>query len=575
MRNGIFKTSNDDRLRRSSLDGYNVIDRRAPSDRPKATLYLVEPRNKPDAIIRPLEYNFTPGFIDEIVDNVRSARNASIGSGGIGTQEERAFLRGMRDSQEAILPSNNAYRFGRKTINDLYRIILVVENAPIAARSKYSPAGKNRVSYTGICKDDPISRSGHLNLECAVEFVNMSHVDIMETADSSGYRGLGKPRLNLDIIPRMTLDYDSNSTTDRDNLLAPEFILDSIINTEDDGANAELYRTTVMRPDVTTLSQSPQAKVVRSSHNAPRAQLNRITTGLVKAILDSDNDRNFRSVTDREFSEIALPRDAFLYRSRFRSALGGSIAQRVAGPEYYKTITLAKLTDLYPEIENNAKVLSVDDADYSLLDEEITNPLTLMSSHIKASVPGILADHGLDSVTFRYATSDPTAQRFRVATDDDYVLDVHKADPFVEESNRDTRDRVEQAILFIREQVFADVEHIVGEIEVFIDYRSGEDTLVQLQLREHTDVINYDVAVQHGDLGGMASTLVGGPDEYDHASETISSLLDIIDSEAGNRFNDRRRLDDNLISSGPDGHRDDRHPPRRHVPANEILSSWE
>ena len=560
MRNGIFKT-NDDRLRRYSTAGFDQIDHRASSTRPKATLYLIEPRYKPDAIVRPLEYNFTPNFIDEIIDNVRSARNANVGSGGIGTQEERAFLRGMSGSQDAIMPSNNAYRFGRRTINDLYRIILVIENAPVNSRSRYAPAGKNKVTYTGICKDDPISRGGHLNLECAVEFVNMSHTDIVETADSGGYYGLGRPRLNLDIMPRLTLDYDSNDSTDRDSLIAPEFILDSIVNTDDDGAS-ELYRSTVMRPDVTTLSQAPQAKVIHSSHNAPRQQLNRITTGLVKAILDSDNDRNIRTVTDRTLSEVALPHDAFLYRSRFRSALGGAVAQRIAGPEYYKTVSMAKLTDLYPEIEHNVKVLAVDDADYPLLDEEITNPITIMSSYIKSSVPGILADHGIDSITFRYATSDPNTQRYRTTSRDDYVLDVQKADPFVEEPRDETRKRVEQAILFIREQVFEDVEHVAGEIEVLVDYKSGEDTLVQLQLREYTDKINYDVAVHHGDLGGMASTLLGGPDEYNAASKTISSLLEVIDAEAGNRYNRDVRLDDHRVPS--------------HKPlSDDLLASWD
>lgn len=488
----------------------------------EATLYLFSPIQKPDAIVRPHDYNFNPDFIGEIVQSSKDMASSAHNGTGFGQFRPNVYVGGMNmEANQAIMPSANAYRFGRRDVNSYYRFMLILTNAPLNSRSRFSQPNLNKIIYTGWCLDEPVSYGGHLNPQCTLVFTHFTHMDVNERVTPAGTNTLVAPRCDCDIIQPLTADIDSNSTSDRDYLLAPEHILDCLQVAED--RDMDGY-TSALAPEQATVSRLPQAKTQLAIYNAPCSQLNRIVQGLTKSLLERDGEAKFSSYAgDNNF----FVRDNLMSKRRFRENLGGNLSTRVVGPEYQKRVSLGKLMTLYPGIEQSVKLFQIATPQYDLINEEQTDMLSIMSSYLKVAIPPILADHGIASMSFRYTTYNEHQLYFAEHMREP-VWDITHAAPFIDEPNDVTVKRVQQAQSLIRNMVFSVVESIAGCIDVLVIYQNVNDTIIQLQLKDHTDLINYGYVLNHGDLGGFASPLIGGPSEFDGGNNMISSVLDTL-----------------------------------------------
>ena len=501
-------------------------------EKASATIYFVKPMYKPDAIIRPLDYNFNVEFIDDLVDNVNSIRKDFVkNKTGFGFNPDKFGLRLSQSTKESIMPSSMTYRYGRRGINDLYRFVLVLRNCPSTSRMRlHNP--KNQVIYTGWCLDEPISRTGHFNLDCELVFTHLTHTEIVERIDHGGYQRDISTCADCDILDKRTSEIDSNRESDRDFLIGPDHILESI-----QGSNSEEYDEyeSITNPTIASLSRQSRAKTTRSIFNSPHRQINRLFTGLSKAMIHKYTD-TYHGVDDYPGSPRSYLsfNDSFANRRMLTEAMNEEMASKISGPQYYKQqLTLRSLLSVYPNLEDYAQILDVEGGAYdNILNEENSDIFSIISSYFKTAIPPVMSDYGLAYIAFRYATSDPR-QRFISRRDRDCELDVLGADPFLDEPKEDTEEKANRAIQYLRDHVFSVAEEMAGELELFCEYSSGNDTIIHLQLREQTDVINNDIVIHHGDLGGLSSPQVGSMDQFENGNRLITSVLNILDDETG------------------------------------------
>jgi len=527
---GLFRGGNRS-LRDLSLFGQDTsparvndsIFNKTHSSQPSVMLYIFSPCTREDPIIRPHSYNLDPetmNTIQETVSNVRQDTLRSIS----GVARDKFYLQNDPNIDQALMPGNMSFRFGRNYLNDLPSFVLMVNNASIQSRVAVNGNLKNSIIYTGYFLDEPISRrGGYLNPECEMVFTHMTQIDVDEVAANTGYNAIARPRLDVDILSPRILDLDSTHDDERKYLLSPVEVVGAIA---DDTSPDRPYD--VVDQEIATLERKDFAATEISVYNSPRQQMNRVLSSLAKTVVEFDAD------TSNPMSGLgrapSLFSDRFGIKKTFQNFLGGTYSDRLIGPDYRKVITVGQLSRMYPSVEDNLTYIQLpDDMTMSVIDEENTDLLTIMSCFLKHSVPSVFADHGISQIAFRYATSDPR-DNFITRRDREPIWDIIECQPFMAEPIEHTRERVEMMFRHLREYVFSVVENICDDIEVLIQHRSCADTVIQLQLRDHTEEINDGFSVLQGSLGGIVSPNLGGSDNFENHNSTLTSMLDLVDA---------------------------------------------
>ncbi len=401
----------------------------------------------------------------------------------------------------------------------------MINNAASSSRSYNYQAPRNKVTYTGIFLDEPISNGGHLNPECEMIFTHITHIDVKQSADRSGFNEDTRTLYDCDVLSPFTADLDSNRSSERDFLLGPDHILDSLQSASPEEDSYE----NVLDSRLVNLSRLPQAKAQMSRYNSPQTQLKRIIHAVTKSSLLKTRDK-FMDPDYGSNSFLDLS-DPFVDRRNFRTHLEGVPATRTVGPTWYKMIRMSNLLSICPRLEDYTTVLQgMDNNHYDIIDEETPNLLSICSSIIKTSIPSIFADHAISDCTFRYATSDPT-QRYIAVADRNPIWDVKHCMTYMPEPMEHVKSRLDLALSHLRDTVFKMVEEMAGDIDVLVEYSANEDTIVQLQLRDQTDVVNHDFVVHDGELGGLISPLIGSAADMESGEEAINGMLDVITND--------------------------------------------
>lgn len=492
------------------------------SDRSSVKIHLFTPVVREDPIIRPMQYQIGPDVMDAIQGTVMSARHDGAAS-ITGTVRDRFHLRGDRSIDMALMPGHS-HRFGRRYINEYWYVVLTVDNAQVQSRSMRSSKLKNQVIYTGYALGEPISRRGRLNEDCEIVFTHMTQMEVDEFASRDGYNAIVRPKLDIDIINPTLLDLDSTGDDDRKYLLGPDHVVDSMVSDYDADRPFD-----VTDQEIATLDHRDRGITEISVYNSPRQQLNRVITSLAKTVVEQDlNSSRSRLSSDNRPSIFS---DKFGIKNTFKNFLGGNFSDRLVGPDYrQKQVSIGKLISLYPNLEDNAQVIELPpDLSIDSIDEEGSDLLAIMSNYLKCACPPVFADHGISDITLRYATSDPR-DNFRTKRDRESLWDIIDVKTYLEEPFEHTRDRVQLCKDHLQDFVFSVVENICDDIEVLVRHSAGNDTLIQLQLRDHTEEINDGFAIAQNSLGGIISPQLGDSDTFQNHNDTLLSMIDIVDA---------------------------------------------
>lgn len=512
-----------------------------------ARLIFITPIIKPDCIIRPLDYSVSGEFLDDLAESMANANyNSKIT--GFGLQRGVNFLDTVRNANSALMPSSTTYTFGRYEINNLYRFCLIVHNCPTWYRTA-AINRKNKLIYTGWCLDEPISRSGNLNYNCELIFTHVTHIDMHEAVTPGGYESGQKVVLDGDIMnPRTSEMNSSQDGSELDIIVSPDKVISNELQHSD--SPTEDY-TSVMTDNDYALSRNGNPYLAHSRYNSPNHQLTRIINSVAKTAIDNrmpsygNYDGGMQTYGYDYAVDIHPPMadnfttvhsDYTIKRQLLRN-LDGMASLNVHGPKVYKRdpITLLTIKQLYPDISENTEVFRVHASDYDvdLGSEEATSLYSIASYFIKTSIAPAISEFGLASLCFFYATSD-ASRSYLPKLDREPVVEVKEADPYISESTEDTLKKVHYCLEYIKTTIFKPIESMVGDIEVFVIAKSSDDTIIQLQLRDCTDEVNYSVCVQPGDLGGLVSPQIGTLDEYIKGSAFVNSIANFVANVGGN-----------------------------------------
>lgn len=496
-----------------------------------AKLYIISPYKRDAAIIRPYRWNNTATLSDDIFNLMKERKNEYVSSIG-GFIKKGFFLDRSGASHQAIVPGEEWYEYKSPVLEDHgWRFILIVNNLDVVG-PRYQVPSQNRIIYTGFCIGEApvIKRYGKVipNEDAVFYITHQTGLSVDEKIDRNGTYTLANKDSDIDYISNDLLAMNvSDPDGVREYFLDPGVILDSTVYVCD-GPNG-IIETADSSIFASLRSRDNALFKEDAIMNSPKHQANKVMSSLFKTISENDNARILGGNRDNGFI-LGVDDDHSLSALLTNNLKGGRppVIKGLDVNEPY--VSFRDIINRFPNIVHNIDIFELEngvDDDYGFSElEKAPNLFSVVNSLVKSSAPPIINDCGISDLTFRWASSAvPDYGTIRLNREPE--LEVHRYATTIPESMEVSDARLKECISQLEKYVFAVVYEMVGEFEVYLNYSAGQKTVVQLQLRDLTDVINRDYVVAQNDLGGIISPMIGTKQDYDAHVYTLESLVQL------------------------------------------------
>lgn len=513
---------------------YNVDGQIWSVDDKKAILYFFTPRDIPDHNIRPLLYTFDEQItydLDRTIHNAQLEADKTIG-GTIGGDVTREFVKYADSANHWIKPSSDCERFKTKFYTQNWTFILVIDNAELEGRHRRIKQ-PNRLFYSGFCiGDDPvIERYGRkiFNEDCILVATHFTQLNVQVSRSARGEGIIVKPLLDVDIVvPRHVTENSSK----REYLLTPQSLsatwakedLSGIFNSS--GYDEyEFDRLEYDTPSIDNIKYAESNIILDSAERSPKYQVGRIIDGICTTI---NKRRTNRLSSNSYFSSSTPIVDPYLDKRTFCESVQRKYHDTMLGIDINKEIYLSDLLRKYNSLYDNTVICNIPfDIDCDLMDDGGQDALSVWSSLVNSAVPGIMGNWGISDCAFRYASYNPNRRSISLSENED-VVKLEDIATFIQDSRTMLEHRWFGALDDMRVQLFSIIKKNCGEFEVFVNYRSAGECVVQLQLIDVYNDINDEYVVTNGLLGGLTTSVIGNSAAKDTNADSLASVIETV-----------------------------------------------
>lgn len=480
----------------------------------QGTMYLFKPRQVPDVVVRPYQYNFDSNFINDLVDVVdMSSKQISSLSGGniLGITQ----MTGSKSANLSMAPSAYGEHFSGKFYGDLWTCMIILDNVPFEGR--YNPVDlSNRILYFGFCIDEPVVNNfGHLafNDGCAIMFTHMTRLDVREIYGRNGRFVQSSPIADIDIVhPEVVLQ----ASPTRQYYVRPE----DLVSDNHYDSEGYFYST----PGVSYLGNKNEVEMISTVLNNPKEQLSNIVTGLTKAITTKNTQSSFPFGPGVEIS------DSYSWTDNIRQNMRSSnTADRYFGIPVHETVVLGDILGKYPVLREKTQIFEFP---WSLQEQpmncEAPNQINIWSSLLMSAIPSVFSSFGISDATFRYDSVNQGAMSImdRVPVYEVYELYTYMAD----DSQVSIREKWNHALTYLENNIFPIIIEQAGNFSVMIRYSASKECAVQLNLIDAYDTVNDGVMMTNALYGGLQSPLVGSQSTKEYNSKEILGASEIVNN---------------------------------------------
>lgn len=485
------------------------------SDNKQGTLYFFKPRQVPDVVVRPYQYSFHTGFINDLADIVDGAVRQTANPLG-GNLLAATRMTGMRSANLAIAPAATGEIFTGKYYSDLWTCMLILDN--VSFEGRHNPVDlQNRLLYFGFCLDEPVVNSfGNLvfNEGCSIMFTHVTHLDIREVYGRNGRVVSSSPVYDVDIMhPEAVLQ----CSPERQYMLRPQdLVSDQIYDSE-----GYEYST----PGTTYIGNKANAERINTALNNPKEQLSSIVTGLARTI----SAKNTAQDMPLAYGSVELDDNLTWFNAMRNNMADTSLSDRYIGVPVHEPVLLGDILGKYPVLRNKTQLFEFPwNLQEQPMDNSAPSQINIWSSLLMSAVPSVLASYGISDATFRY---DSVNQNSISTLDRAPVYEVYELYTFVaEDSQMSIRSKWNQALRYLEENIFPIIIDQVGHFSTMIKYSVSKECAVQLNLIDAYSTINDGIVITNGLYGGLQSPVVGSYNVKVANSREIVGTAEIINS---------------------------------------------
>lgn len=519
----------------NNRDKYNVNGQIWSVNDQKAILYFFTPRDIPDQNVRPLLYTFDEQItydLDRIIQDAQLEADKTIG-GALGGNVTREFVKYSDSANRWIKPGSECERFKTKFYTQNWTFILVIDNAELEGRHRRIKQ-PNRLFYSGFCigEDPVIQRYGKkiFNEDCILVATHFTQLNVQVSRDVRGEGIIVKPLLDIDIVvPR----HVSENSSKREYLLTPQSLsstwakedLSGIFSSGYSDDEYEFDRVEYDTPSIDNIKYAESNIILDTAERSPKYQVGRIVDGICTTI----NKRRTNRLSSNSYFNSSTPIvDPYLDKRTFCESVQRKYHDTMLGIDINKEIYLSDLLRKYDSLYDNTIICNIPfDIDCDLMDDGGQDPLSVWSSLINSAVPGIMGNWGISDCAFRYASHNPNRRSISLNKDED-VVELEDIATFIQDSRTMLEHRWFGALDDMRVQLFDLIKQNCGEFEVFVNYRSAGECIVQLQLIDVYDSINNEYVVTNGLLGGLTTSVIGNAAAKDTNADSLASVIETV-----------------------------------------------
>lgn len=482
----------------------------------QGTMYLFKPRQVPDVVVRPYQYDFNSNFINELIDVVdMSTRQISNPIGG--NLSAVMKMTGSTNANRAIAPAATGEWFNGRQYGDLWTCMIILDN--VSFEGRHNPIDQyNRLLYFGFCLDEPVVNIfGNLSFNdgCAIMFTHVTQLDIKDVYGRNGRIVTSIPMADTDIVHPMNV---LQASPNRQYFIRPQdLVVDNVYDSEG-------YEYTV--PGVGYLQNQQYAERVSTALNNPKEQLSNIVSGFAKSINSANTQTNFPFGPNGV--EIS---DSVSFASNIRSHMASDhMADRYLGLPVHEPIQLGDILGKYPILRDKTRIFEFPwQLQEQPMDNSAPTPINIWSSLLMSAVPSVFANYGISDATFRYDSVNQTAMSI---VDRKPVYEVYELYTFMsEDSQVSIREKWNRALQYLEDNIFPIIIDQVGNFSVMVRYSSSKECAVQLNLIDMYNTINDGIVMTNALYGGLQSPVVGSFEAKEFNSREIVGAAQIVNSQ--------------------------------------------
>lgn len=495
---------------------------------PQATLYLFSPRVLPTQILRPYIYNFTPEFMNKVLN------------GPTTMQEAVAPNQYGKDPcvTQAILPDINGTLLNTSQLSSTWSFVLYIDDCPITGGIRYAaPSPSTRLIACGyvtgidiLQAEEPVNPVTQTINDRAV--LVFTHSTTALAACSIGNLGAGNMFTvshDNDIIPPIVGTMAANGET-----LYLGTPGDIVSNTD---MSIQSEPTTAFGSMVVQASDNSEDgyKSVSGVLKSAKHQLNNIMHTMDSAMSYVGDDVHIRS----SILPIDSSSDEIRFHTNVASNMPGSNCQlpkTIIGLDTTKPITMRHLVSIFPNINiYPCKVPVV--GEWGVSPQDTMTRKNQMCALVSATISSIMPGVGLSNINFRY-NSWTKADKFMAAPEGVWQF-YEPIGTLVQMSSREKARVVDEFATILKNELFPILRTVNGEFDLMACCNLTGEILLDLHflsdMRESQDPFAsfYET---NGRIAGIINPMVAN---FNIISSNVGSLTglskEVVDHKLGCR----------------------------------------
>ena len=507
------------RSSRMSLEDANMSTNRiVRSVSGTALLLLTSPHEIPDIVRRPLTYNFTDRFQQEVLESISTDPDSNNAETDMAN-----YLLNSQAARRSVTPTDTGSRVCLHPYGEYWNFLLVLDEPSVGgsfgARSSF---GVRRMYSGWIANDEPFFRNGidnPLNPNALLDTTNYHEYISAGVAGPRGYEQSFNAHGDWQFIDSMMLQQSSDGNTLYD--LQPHRVAEIItpssnLTSDDDGMTLySLPKAAVQQADGGTLTMD-------TSVGDANEHLATIVRGIRSAASNARLDGH-DIISDRpRFYQDAT--QAFASKSTYYAPSERG-RDHPLSPD--KCFSIGDILYRYPDLK--VEVIYRDPGfAYDVRDTMDRNKSSnIYTSLVTSTMPYVLSQYGIANLAFRYDSFRMDGVRRYHSNNGEVSLMCIEMMFHCDEAT--IRARWQMVLRELQRGLFASIAANAGEFSLFCNCSVFHSTLVDLHI--YGEDLERGMVEVNNNLAALASSGFGNRAILDDNSRQLGSLMETVYNE--------------------------------------------
>lgn len=386
---GLFDEPTPTLNNNATISGAQYLSKLNTAGTASATVFFFSPRQIPDQHRRPYDYKFGEGFYDAVEQRIDNRMK------GAPSSQMDSYLLDCPEARMAIMPSTQGIPTKLSSLSDFWTFLIVIDNDSAITPAALQSVVPSRTLLSGWCVNEPVTKTNFSqgytpNPMCLLTVTHQTVLNFRQSFGMGGFRS-ADVMSDYDYAPYSVL-YNIQSEVDRPFDLNPATVSKAVI------ANKDLEGTVSVAH--MPLPSAPGSVTIGTELADPIQHLSTLVNPAIDTPLLGSDGRGSGLDNGLDFFS-----GGSVMQSTYSALLGNAQPQiYLSKLDVEQPFTVSELQQTYPNL--NIQVINIPvTAQYDQTSNAAPTRNNVLTSMLASAFPGILAQHGLAEVAFRYNSS--------------------------------------------------------------------------------------------------------------------------------------------------------------------------